>query len=154
VVININQDLMERDVIFAQTADNPYIISGERRTGVLKEAQGDDILATALAVYGGGYGTDTEIWGSTTINHNNGYAFQMYGGGKEGVVGKKNTDGSYAYNAAYNTTVNLKGINAGYSEEESGLPIPEAEFIYGGGNEGDVLGVFVNDLGVVEIEIA
>ena len=140
VVININQDLMERDVIFAQTTTDPYVINGDRRTGVLKEAQGDDILATALAVYGGGYGTDTEIWGSTTINHNNGYAFQMYGGGEEGVVGKKNTDGSYVYNAAYSTKVNLKGINAGYSEEESGLPIPEAEFIYGGGNEGDVLG--------------
>ena len=140
VIININQDLMERDVIFAQTDDDPYVISGERRTGVLKEAQGDDVLATALAVYGGGYGTDTEIWGSTTINHNNGYAFQMYGGGEEGVVGKKNAEGSYVYNAAYSTKVNLKGMNAGYSEEESGLPIPEAEYIYGGGNEGDVLG--------------
>ena len=141
VVININQNLMDRDVIFAQAADNdPYKISGERRTGVLKEAQGDDVMATSLAVYGGGYGEDTEIWGSTTINHNNGYAFQMYGGGEQGVVGKKNNDGEYTYNAAYSTTVNLKGINAGYSENESGLPIPESEYIYGGGNEGDVLG--------------
>ena len=140
VVININQDLMERDVIFAQTADNPYIISGERRTGVLKEAQGDDVMATALAVYGGGYGEETEIWGSTTINHNNGFAFQMYGGGEQGVVGKKTNEGEYVYNAAYSTTVNLKGMNPGYSEKESGLPIPESEYIYGGGNEGDVLG--------------
>ena len=140
VVININQDLMERDVIFAQTADDPYAISGDRRTGVLKEAQGDDVMATALAVYGGGYGKDTEIWGSTTINHNNGYAFQMYGGGEEGVVGKKNKEGEDTYNAAYSTTVNLKGLNSGYSETESGLPIPESEYIYGGGNEGDVLG--------------
>ncbi len=140
VVININQDLMERDVIFAQTTTDPYVISGERRSGVLKEAQGDDVMATSLAVYGGGFGADTEIWGSTTINHNNGYAFQMYGGGEQGVVGKKNNDGEYTYNAAYSTTVNLKGINAGYSENESGLPIPESEYIYGGGNEGDVLG--------------
>ena len=140
VIININQDLMERDVIFAQTDDDPYVISGERRTGVLKEAQGDDVMATALAVYGGGYGEDTEIWGSTTINHNNGYAFQMYGGGEQGVVGKKNNEGEYVYNAAYSTTVNLKGMNPGYSEKESGLPIPESEYIYGGGNEGDVLG--------------
>ena len=141
VIININQDLMERDVIFAQTGDDPYTISGARRTGVLKEAQGDDVMASALAVYGGGYGADTEIWGSTTINHNNGYAFQMYGGGEEGVVGKKDAmTGEYVYNAAYSTTVNLKGINAGYSEKESGLPIPESEYIYGGGNEGDVLG--------------
>ena len=141
VVININQDLVERDVIFAQAAaDDPYTISGDRRSGVLKEAQGDDVQSSALAVYGGGYGEDTEIWGSTTINHNNGYAFQMYGGGEQGVVGKKNNDGEYVYNAAYSTTVNLKGINAGYSENESGLPIPESEYIYGGGNEGDVLG--------------
>jgi len=141
VVININQDLVERDVIFAQAAaDDPYTISGDRRSGVLKEAQGDDVQSSALAVYGGGYGEDTEIWGSTTINHNNGYAFQMYGGGEQGVVGKKNAEGDYVYNAAYSTTVNLKGINAGYSEKESGLPIPEAEYIYGGGNEGDVLG--------------
>ena len=141
VVININQDLVERDVIFAQAAaDDPYTISGDRRSGVLKEAQGDDVQSSALAVYGGGYGEDTEIWGSATINHNNGYAFQMYGGGEQGVVGKKNAEGDYVYNAAYCTTVNLKGINAGYSEKESGLPIPEAEYIYGGGNEGDVLG--------------
>ena len=141
VVININQDLVERDVIFAQAAaDDPYTISGDRRSGVLKEAQSDDIQSSALAVYGGGYGEDTEIWGSATINHNNGYAFQMYGGGEQGVVGKKNAEGDYVYNAAYSTTVNLKGINAGYSEKESGLPIPEAEYIYGGGNEGDVLG--------------
>ena len=143
VVININQDLMERDVIFAEPDPaDPYKIKSEaeRRTGVLREAQGDDVMASALAVYGGGYGEDTEIWGSTTINHNNGYAFQMYGGGEQGVVGKKNNEGEYVYNAAYSTTVNLKGINPGYSEKESGLPIPEAEYIYGGGNEGDVLG--------------
>ena len=143
VIININQDLMERDVIFAEPdPENPYKINSEdeRRSGVLKESQGDDVMATSLAVYGGGYGEDTEIWGSTTINHNNGYAFQMYGGGEQGVVGKKNNDGEYTYNAAYSTTVNLKGINAGYSENESGLPIPETEYIYGGGNEGDVLG--------------
>ena len=140
VIININQDLMERDVIFAQTDDDPYVISGERRTGVLREAQGDDVMSSALAVYGGGYGADTEIWGSTTINHNNGYAFQMFGGGEQGVVGKKTNEGEYAYNAAYSTTVNLKGMNPGYSEKESGLPIPEAEYIYGGGNEGDVVG--------------
>ena len=141
VVININQDLVERDVIFAQTTTDPYVISGERRSGVLKEAQGDDVQSSALAVYGGGYGEDTEIWGSATINHNNGYAFQLFGGGEQGVVGKKNAEGNYVYNAAYSTTVNLKGINAGYSEEiKDGLPIPESEYIYGGGNEGDVLG--------------
>ena len=140
VIININHDLVERDVIFAETGDDPYVISGERRTGVLRETQGDDVMSTALSVFGGGYGAETEIWGSTTINHTNGYAFQMFGGGEKGVVGKKNGDGEYVYNAAYSTTVNLRGINPGYSEEESGLPIPEAEYIYGAGCEGKVLG--------------
>ena len=142
VVININQDVIERDIVFAEPdPDDPYIISGQRRSGVLRETQGDDVRATEMSIFGGGCGEKTEIWGSTTINHNNGYAFQMFGGGEEGIVGKKNAQGNYVYNAAYSTTVNLKGINPGYSEEEKeGLPIPEAEYIYGGGCEGDVLG--------------
>ena len=139
VIININEDLIERNVVFAEpNPKNEYQIKdgGARRSGVLLAAQGDDVQSTALSVFGGGYGAETEIWGSTTINHNNGYAFQIYGGGEEGIVGKKND----AFNAAYSTTVNLKGINAGYSEKVSGLPIPEAEYLYGGGCEGDVLG--------------
>ena len=141
VVININQDLIKRDVVFAQTTlEDPYTISGARRSGVLREAQGDDVMAVAMTVFGAGCGEETEIWGSTTVNHNNGYAFQIFGGGEEGVVGKKNNDGGYVYNAAYSTTVNLKGNYAGYSEKDSGQPLAEAEYIYGGGNEGDVLG--------------
>ncbi len=141
VVININQDLIERDVVFAEPdPDDPYTINGARRSGVLKESQGDDVMAVAMTVFGAGRGEGTEIWGSTTVNHNNGYAFQIFGGGEEGIVGKKNSEGNYVYNAAYSSTVNLKGPNAGYSEEESGLPMAETEYIYGGGNEGDVLG--------------
>ena len=141
VVININEDLIKRDVIFAQTdGEDEYKISGERRSGVLREAQGDDVQAVAMTVFGAGYGENTEIWGSTTVNLNNGYAFQVFGGGEEGVVGKKNNQGNYVYNAAYSSTVNLKGANAGYSEKESGLPLAETEYIYGGGSEGDVLG--------------
>ena len=141
VVININQDLIKRDVVFAQTdGEDEYTISGARRSGVLREAQGDDVQAVAMSVFGAGYGKNTEIWGSTTINMNNGYAFQVFGGGEEGVVGKKNKDGVYEYNAAYSSTVNLKGVNAGYSEKESGLPLSEVEYIYGGGSEGDVIG--------------
>ncbi|MBR2252852.1 MAG: hypothetical protein IJ895_00290, partial [Prevotella sp.] len=143
VIININQDVVNRNVVFAEPdPEDPYQIKegGARRSGVLREAQGDDVQATEMSIFGGGCGEDTEIWGSATINHNNGYAFQMFGGGEEGVVGKKNDEGEYVYNAAYSTTVNLKGINPGYSEEEEGLPIPEAEYIYGGGCEGDVIG--------------
>ena len=141
VVININQDLIKRDVVFAQTSgDDPYTISGARRSGVLKEAQGDDVMAVAMTLFGGGCGEDTEVWGSATVNLNNGYVFQVFGGGEEGIVGKKNNAGEYVYNAAYSTTVNLKGSNAGYSEKTSGLPLAETEYIYGGGNEGDVCG--------------
>jgi hypothetical protein len=141
VVININQDLIKRDVVFAVPADNDeYTIGGDRRSGVLREAQGDDVQAVAMSVFGAGYGEKTEIWGSTTVNLNNGYAFQVFGGGEEGVVGKKDNQGKYVYNAAYSSTVNLKGMNAGYAEEESGLPLAESEYIYGGGSEGDVIG--------------
>ena len=143
VVININQDLIKRDVVFAEAdSEDPYQVKdgGERRSGVLREAQGDDVQAVAMTVFGAGFGEDTEIWGSTTVNLNNGYAFQIFGGGEEGVVGKRNLQGEYVYNAAYSSTVNMKGANAGYSEEESGLPLAETEYIYGGGSEGDVLG--------------
>lgn len=143
VVININQDLIKRGVVFAEAdSEDPYKVKagGERRSGVLREAQGDDVQAVAMTVFGAGYGEETEIWGSTTVNLNNGYAFQVFGGGEEGVVGKKNDAGAYVYNAAYSSTVNLKGANAGYSEEESGLPLAETEYIYGGGSEGDVIG--------------
>ena len=141
VVININQDLIKRDVVFAEaTSEDPYTISGARRTGVLKESQGDDVMAVAMTVFGAGCGAETEIWGSTTVNHNNGYTFQIFGGGEEGVVGNRNNTDENGYNAAYSSTVNLKGLNPGYSEQVSGLPLAEAEYLYGGGNEGDVLG--------------
>ena len=138
VVININEDVLKKDEIFASAnASGPY----GRASGVKLEDQRDDLMAVALSVFGAGYGADTEIWGSTTVNLNNGYAFQVYGGGDEGVVGKKNSSGEYEYNAAYSTTVNLKGTYAGYSEEVTGgAALAETEYIYGGGNEGNVCG--------------
>ena len=145
VVININHDLIEKDKVFAQTdGEDEYTISGDRRSGVLCEAQGDDTQSVAMTVFGAGKGEQTEIWGSTTVNMNNGYAFQVFGGGEEGVVGKKKETGEqageYVYDARYSCTVNLKGPNAGYSEKKTGNPLAEAEYIYGGGNEGDVIG--------------
>ena len=45
-------------------------------------------MGQSLSVYGAGCGKDTEIWGSTTVNLNKGYTFQIFGGGEQGVVGK------------------------------------------------------------------
>ena len=141
ITININQDLIKRDVLFAETdGEDEYKISGARRSGVLLEEQGDDVMAVAMTVFGGGSGEKTEVWGSTTVNLNNGYAFQVFGGSEMGLIGKKNSSGEYAYNANYSTTVNLQGPNPGYPKSEDGGSLAETEYIYGGGNEGDVLG--------------
>ena len=152
VTININQDLIRRNVVFAEAdPEDSYKMKsgGERRSGVLLDEQGDDIMSVAMTVFGAGCGEDTEIWGSTTVNHNNGYCFQIFGGGEEGVVGKKRdvmdaqghvTGQEYYYDSAYSSTVNLKGPNPGYSEEQSGAALAETEYIYGAGNEGDVCG--------------
>ncbi len=140
VIININEDVLKRDEVFGD--EGPY---GREASGVDFEKQRDDVDAVALTVFGAGCGEQTEIWGSTTVNLNNGYVFQVFGGGEEGVVGKKNADGEYAYDKRYSTNVNLKGPNAGYSDKEDGPPLAEAEYIFGGGNEGDVCGdTYVN----------
>ena len=80
------------------------------------------------------------MWGRTTVNLNNGYAFQIFGGGELGVVGKKNMMGEYEYDPAFSTTVNLRGTNPGYPKDVDGPKLAETEYIYGGGNEGDVCG--------------
>lgn len=177
VVININSDLIVRDKVFADTKEDnsgDLVIDdqdGNRNSGVILDEQAFDVMAISMTVFGGGYGKNTEIWGSTTINMNEGYALQAFGGGYAGVIGK-GTDAEdegatvwtdvtdqddnvigqipqkeYAYNALYSTTVNLSGRNAGYSEDESGLALPEAEYLYGAGNEGDVCGDAIVNLG-------
>ena len=78
-----------------------------------------------MSVFGGGYGKDSEIWGSTTINHNKGYAFQIFGGGEKGVVGKKNA----TYNAAYSSTVHLKGTSPIFSSDGTIEDLAESEYI-------------------------
>ena len=109
VVINIDGHLMEREKLFDvvmtdnlgeeeslygedQTQQERFKII-ERKTGVLLAQQGMDVLGAALNVFGGGKGKGTEIWGSTTINLNRGYTFQIFGGSEEGVIGKPD-DGS------------------------------------------------------------
>ncbi|MBR6893386.1 MAG: hypothetical protein IKN15_09140 [Bacteroidaceae bacterium] len=162
VVLNIKQDIIKRDEVFAETDDEGTIIEANRNSGVILDEQRDDLMAVALTVFGAGKGKGTEIWGSTTVNLNEGYAFQIFGGGEEGYVGKgtiatETNEGvtqtvyddegyikkDYSYNSEFSSTVNLNGLNAGFSEELTGnnlQTLAEAEYLYGGGNEGDVCG--------------
>ena len=183
VIINIDATIMDRDKLFDvvesdelgdeislygedQTTPTTYHIT-ERKTGVILGQQGMDVLGNALSVFGGGYGKDTEIWGSTTINLNRGYTFQIFGGSAEGVIGKPNetngtngTNGTYengtyyfngktyAYSDAYTCTVNMKGTKVGVSKKaDSSEDMAEAEFIYGGGFEGPICGNAIINLG-------
>ena len=144
VVININKDLIDRTTVFADSK------SGNRNSGVPLFNQAEDMMSVAMTVFGGGYGEDTEIWGSTEVNLNKGYAMQVFGGGYSGVVGKKKdvldpvsgkvTDRVYEYNPAYSTTVWLNGEKTIYSSDGTDPDIPECENLYGGGNEGNVNG--------------
>ena len=172
VVININASIVDRsgehavfDVVPTDDKtgedklyDDDYDFSGhEVVSGVILGQQGMDVLGSALNVFGGGKGVETEIWGSTTINLKRGYVFQIFGGSEQGAIGKRNTettdgvttypkqDGKYIYeyNDKYSTYVNLTG-----SASNSGKPksqdlsedIAEAEFLYGGGFEGAIAG--------------
>ena len=127
----------------------------QRRSGVLRDEQGMDVLGSALNVFGGGYGEKSEIKGSTTINLNKGYVFQIFGGGEKGAVGvHTGTDAqgkfTYTYNADYSTTINLNGlanlpgVPKGHTGDSPNMA--EAEFIYGGGFEGPIAGNTVINL--------
>ena len=139
----------------------------QRHSGVILGQQGMDVLGKALNVFGGGKGAGTEIWGSTTINMNKGYVFQVFGGSEEGVIGKSDPTGDYTftyapdktkpeetvtkklkYDNAYSCYVNLKGSAPGVSMASTyNINMPECEFIYGGGFEGPVAGNTVVSLG-------
>ena len=143
VVINILQDVIKKDEIF-----------GAGNSTVELEDQRDDLDVIAMSVFGAGYGEETEIWGSTTVNHNNGYAFQIFGGGEQGVVGKPRDvldehgqfdHKEYYFDPAFSSTVNLNGASPIYSSDGTAEDLAEAEYLYGGGNEGDVCGnTYVN----------
>jgi len=151
VTVNINSSVIDRDRIFDVVAlddngeevidaDGQYTIT-QRNSGVILHEQGMDVLGKALNVFGGGKGADTEIWGSTTINLNRGYAFQVFGGSEEGAIGKKDGEGRYSYDAAYSTYINLSGMKAGVSRaRDLTEDIAETEFIYGGGFLGPIAG--------------
>ena len=164
IVINIEGDLVVRDQVFAdviEDEDNPdsYVVDpdGKRNSGVILDEQSSDVNTVAMTVFGAGKGRSTEVWGSTTINHRSGYAFQIFGGGEEGVVGKgtnslddnnqiiTDEDGypvrEYAFNHAYSTTVNLSGSTPYLpGDEEMPQDLPQSEYLYAAGNEGDVCG--------------
>ncbi|MCR4592934.1 MAG: hypothetical protein K5672_07260 [Bacteroidaceae bacterium] len=171
VVINLINNIIDRDEIFAKVSnddDRPlydheegfkYDIT-QRNSGVLLDEQGMDEMTSSLSVFGGGYGKDSEIWGSTTINVKKGYSFQSFGGGEQGVIGKSigtstAADGTYdsstkrytfngklyEYNPDYSTTINLYGEHAGATRsEDKTIYMAESEFLYAGGYEGPVMG--------------
>ena len=181
VVVNLDGTIVDHSKLFDEVQEDEngeavyynntnYHIS-KRNSGVILGQQGMDVLGKSLNVFGGGKGKDTEIWGSTTINLNAGYTFQIFGGSEEGVIGKsledqnvtvtENGEGTtqnydyvfngkhYAYSPAYSCYVNLKGDYAGVtktSTENSPL-MADCEFLYGGGFFGPICGNTIINLG-------
>ena len=166
VVININNSIVDRkgdNAIFDQIKENEgeAILYGNdnyeitaRRSGVILDEQGMDVLGKALNVFGGGYGAESEIWGSTTVNLNKGYVFQVFGGGENGAIGQgtyNTTTGKleYTYDSRYSCHVNLKGTVAGVyrGHAEDSDDMAETEFIYGGSFEAPIAGNTIINLG-------
>ena len=160
VIINLNASVVDRKgqfAIFDQTEQNEgeailynndsYKIL-ERRSGVILDEQGMDVLGKALNVFGGGFGEESEIWGSTTINLNAGYTFQIFGGGEKGAVGKGIRNATTkkleynTYDERYSCYVNMKGtpegVHRGHADDSDEMA--EAEFIYGGAFEAPIVG--------------
>ena len=159
VILNINETLMERDKLFDLTDEGDILYDNtekehytitKRNTGVILSEQGMDVLGDALNVFGAGYGAASEIWGSTTINLNKGYVFQIFGGGEMGAIGRKKKNGEfdetgeYVYDQAYSTYINLNGEPSlpGVARGATGdsPDMAECEFIYGGAFEGVIAG--------------
>ena len=161
VVININSSIVDREILFDEVEEdetgedklygNDQYHIKTRHSGVILSEQGMDVLGKALNVFGGGKGKQTEIWGSTTINLNRGYMFQLFGGSEEGAIGRGVHDGAtstYSYDSRYSTYINLKGPIAGVSRKESkSEDIAECEFMYGGGFLGLTTGNCIINLG-------
>ena len=149
VIINVEKSVVDRKgefAIFDQIKEEDEILYGHdsftitgRRSGVILDQQGMDILGTSLNLFGGGYGPESEIWGGTTINLKSGYVFQIFGGGEQGAIGKgiwNETDKKFeytTYDGNYSTCVNLRGADAGTEKSPASDIMAESEFIYGGG---------------------
>ena len=157
IVININNSVIDRDIVFDEVEedatgedklyDNDEYHITKRNSGVILAEQGMDVLGSALNLFGGGKGVNTEIWGSTTINLNRGYIFQIFGGSEEGGIGKADLYNEltgkleYSYDPRYSTYINLNGPVAGVSKlNDMTENMAECEFIYGGGFLGPVAG--------------
>ena len=171
VVININASVIDRsgehgvfDIVTKDDETGEDKLYNDSYTGitpvsgVILGQQGMDVLGSALNVFGGGKGVDTEIWGSTTINLKRGYVFQIFGGSEMGAIGKRQTTttnnvttavkdehGNYVYapNEKYSTYVNLAGSASHPGKPKSqdmSEDIAEAEFLYGGAFEGPIAG--------------
>ena len=176
VIINLNSALVDRKgeyAIFDETTeevggeavvDNGQYSITARHSGVILDMQGDDVLGKALNVFGGGFGPESEIWGSTTINVKGGYAFQVFGGGEQGPIGKSDANGSYTYNykigeetkskkysydPRYSCYVNLRGndegVYRGHTNDKTDMA--ETEYLYGGAFEAPIAGDVVVNLG-------
>ena len=164
VIINLNASIHERDRLFDETDEGDILYENieqgkyditKRHTGVILSEQGMDVLGAALNVFGGGYGGDSEIWGSSTINLNKGYTFQIFGGGEQGAIGravshKENAsnptihDLTYEPDERYSTYINLNGPTnlpgVARGAEGDSENMAECEFIYGGAFEGLIAG--------------
>ena len=177
VTININSALVDRKgdyAIFDETTeeaggepavdDNGYYTITKRNSGVILDIQGDDVIGKSLNVFGGGFGPESEIWGSTTINVNAGYTFQVFGGGEQGPIGKADPNGTYTYNykigeetkskkysydPRYSCYVNLRGSDEGVYRGHTNdkTTMAETEYLYGGAFEAPIAGDVVVSLG-------
>ena len=160
VVINITEDIIEKDKVFDIVEKQSDALYGnttyniiKRNSGVILDEQGMDPLGGSLNLFGGGYGKDSEVWGSTTVNLISGYTFQIFGGGEHGAIGKHlpNAAGNYIfdgeyeypYDARYSTHVNLHDATAATANND----VAETEFIYGGSYEAPIAGNTVIHLG-------
>ena len=146
VIINLNDNIIDKDRVFdivephgeSLYGTNEYNILS-RNSGVILDEQGMDPFGMALNVFGGGYGADAEVWGSTTVNLKKGYTFQIFGGGEQGAIGKKDISGNYSYNEHYSTHVNMHNPDVAGSDVPS-AEMAETEFIYGGSFEAPIAG--------------
>ena len=151
VVINLNGTLIDDDLFDEISETGKYyelenFTITKRNSGVLLAKQGMDPLGTALNVFGGGYGAESEVWGSATVNLNSGFTFQIFGGGEAGLIGRYNRDASgnidettpISYDRRYSTYVNMNDVNG--TEATADNDVAEAIFIYGGGFEGPIAG--------------
>ena len=165
VVINLIDDVIDLTGDHAvfdfvdHASHNPILYENDeytitkRNSGVILDEQGMDPLGIAMNVFGGGYGKDSEVWGSTTVNLKAGHTFQIFGGGQLGPIGKSLEDNGvtsfaasdyvfngkhYKYDARYSTYVNMEDDD--HYAGSATADIPEIQFIYGGSFEAPIMG--------------